>query len=88
LLPAKLKSEFSKRFLVTKQQYGLLKKLTSDDMHNIRNKQLVKWSKFLSLVLRHKPEAIGIALDAQGWTDVAVLLQKAQTAGVLLTRED
>ncbi len=31
-------------------------------------------SKFLSFVLRHKPESIGIALDAEGWTDVTTLL--------------
>lgn len=31
-------------------------------------------SKFLSLVLRHKPETIGIQLDEQGWVDVQVLL--------------
>lgn len=53
----------------------------------MHEKQLVKWSKFLSLVLRHKPEAIGITLDAQGWTDVDKLLQKAQAAGVPLTHE-
>lgn len=33
-------------------------------------------SKFLSLVLRHQPETIGIHLDAEGWTDVHTLLQQ------------
>jgi len=33
-------------------------------------------SKFLSLVLRHQPQLIGIELDAQGWVDVNVLLQQ------------
>ncbi len=32
-------------------------------------------SKFLSLVLRHKPETIGIKLDANGWADVAEILR-------------
>jgi putative RNA 2'-phosphotransferase len=59
-----------------------------NDMQSSREKQLVKWSKFLSLVLRHKPEVIGVTLDAQGWTDVARLLQKARAAGVPLTRDD
>ena len=27
-------------------------------------------SKFLSLILRHKPEVIGISLDEHGWADV------------------
>lgn len=33
-------------------------------------------SRFLSLVLRHQPELIGIELDAQGWTAVDVLLER------------
>lgn len=32
-------------------------------------------SKFLSLVLRHQPEAIGIELDESGWVRVEVLLK-------------
>jgi putative RNA 2'-phosphotransferase len=34
----------------------------------------VRISKLLSLVLRHKPEEIGIVLDSAGWVDVEVLL--------------
>jgi len=26
-------------------------------------------SKFISLILRHKPEVIGISLDEHGWAD-------------------
>lgn len=37
--------------------------------------QTIKQSKFLSLILRHEPGKIGIALDEQGWVDVDVLLQ-------------
>lgn len=33
-------------------------------------------SRFLSLVLRHKPEKLGISLDKEGWTDVKILLSK------------
>lgn len=43
-------------------------------------------SKFLSLVLRHAPERIGIVLDAQGWTSVDALITKANAGGVALTR--
>ena len=32
-------------------------------------------SKFLSLVLRHKPETIGLKLDANGWADVSEILR-------------
>lgn len=35
---------------------------------------VVKASKFLSLVLRHKPEEVGVTLDPHGWVDVDVLL--------------
>lgn len=43
-------------------------------------------SKFLSLVLRHQPEKIGISLDSAGWTDVEVLLAALAKAGRRLTR--
>ena len=31
-------------------------------------------SRFISLILRHKPETIGITLDEHGWTDTARLI--------------
>lgn len=34
-----------------------------------------KLSVFISLVLRHKPEAAGICLDEHGWADVDELLR-------------
>lgn len=38
-------------------------------------------SKFLSFVLRHRPQAIGITLDRAGWTDVAALLEALARGG-------
>ncbi len=35
-------------------------------------------SKFLSLLLRHKPETIGLTLDEQGWASVDELLSKLE----------
>lgn len=35
-----------------------------------------KTSKFLSLILRHKPETIGIRLTPEGWADTSLLLEK------------
>ncbi|MCH9671032.1 MAG: RNA 2'-phosphotransferase [Gammaproteobacteria bacterium] len=49
---------------------------------------LVRTSKFLSRVLRHKPGSIGIELDANGWTSVDVLLTQAAAAGRSLSRAD
>ncbi len=50
-------------------------------------RNLVKVSKFLSLVLRHKPGKIGLAVDDQGWVDIGELIDKAGANGVTLTRE-
>lgn len=44
-------------------------------------KELVKESRFLSLVLRHNPGAAGIELDRQGWVAVDVLLAALQARG-------
>ena len=38
------------------------------------DKQMRNTSKFLSLILRHKPEAVGIVLDEHGWADVRELI--------------
>ena len=47
----------------------------------MNQKQIIKTSKFLSLVLRHKPEVIGIELDEQGWVNVNELIDKANAKG-------
>lgn len=44
---------------------------------DIKNKNNYnKISKFISLVLRHSPEVIGISLDKNGWTDTEIFLKK------------
>jgi putative RNA 2'-phosphotransferase len=45
-------------------------------------------SKFLSLVLRHEPGAIGITLDQNGWVSVAELLHALATHDKPLARAD
>lgn len=49
--------------------------------------QLVKMSRFISMVLRHKPHTIGLALDAGGWASVDELISGAQRAHKPLTLE-
>ncbi|OXA94949.1 RNA 2'-phosphotransferase [Flavobacterium hercynium] len=44
-------------------------------------------SKFLSLVLRHSPEKIGLKLDENGWADVAELIAKCNKKGQKLNPE-
>ena len=39
------------------------------------NKNDVKLGKFLSLVLRHRPETAGVTLDEHGWAEVRALLR-------------
>ena len=38
-------------------------------------------SKFLSYILRHAPEHVGIALDAEGWVSIEELLVQCRQAG-------
>ena len=47
----------------------------------------VRLSRFMSLVLRHEPEAAGVALDAHGWAEVSALIAGARARGVPLTAE-
>jgi putative RNA 2'-phosphotransferase len=47
---------------------------------------LVPTSRFLSKVLRHAPESVGLRLDEAGWVDVDELLAAAQRAGQALDR--
>ena len=45
------------------------------------NKNLVKLSKFVSPVLRHQPEVIGLKLDENGWADVDRFSELAKQNG-------
>lgn len=47
-----------------------------------------KISKFLSLILRHKPEAVGVKLDENGWTDISTLLDRMNAAGTRIDRTE
>lgn len=53
----------------------------------MNTKQLVRVSKFLSLVLRHQPERIGLTLDNHGWADVEELITKSKQAGMKINSE-
>jgi len=51
-------------------------------------KNTVKQSKFLSLILRHQPEKIGLALDESGWASVSELLVKLTGHGFGMSLEE
>lgn len=44
-------------------------------------------SKFLSFVLRHEPQSIGLELDSNGWTALDELVRKSNAHGKQLSRE-
>jgi putative RNA 2'-phosphotransferase len=41
-----------------------------------------QFSKYISLILRHKPEVLGITLEATGWANVNEMLRKMQEKGM------
>jgi len=45
-------------------------------------------SKFLSLILRHSPQTIGLQLDGNGWADIEELLVKAADHGNPFSRTE
>ncbi|AVF37730.1 RNA 2'-phosphotransferase [Rahnella sikkimica] len=48
------------------------------------NNTLSETSKFLSYILRHKPAAIGLQLDTEGWADINSLIIGAAKEGRIL----
>lgn len=50
------------------------------------NKQLSVTSKFLSYVLRHEPQAIGLQLDSEGWANIESLIAGAAKSGINLNK--
>ncbi|MHA6897178.1 RNA 2'-phosphotransferase [Ralstonia pseudosolanacearum] len=54
---------------------------------NATNKQLDEVSKYLSYILRHKPEAIDLQLDIEGWADIESLISGSIKKGKSIDRE-
>lgn len=51
------------------------------------NKRLTKISKYLSFILRHEPQAIGMKLDAEGYLNIQDLVTNANASGKSITVE-
>jgi putative RNA 2'-phosphotransferase len=49
------------------------------------DKETIRASKFLSLILRHEPEQVGLILGEAGWVGVDELLQAVNRHGLALT---
>lgn len=54
----------------------------------MRIKEDMRVSKFISLVLRHKPEEIGLKLDEYGYIDISKLIKGINEKGYKVTIED
>lgn len=53
----------------------------------MNEKEKKEISKFLSLVLRHQPEVIGIYMDENGWVAVEELIEKCKSKKIHFDRE-
>ncbi len=58
------------------------------NLNEMKEKDRNKISRFLSLILRHSPESIGIQLDENGWVDVKELVEKSANSGSVFSYED
>ena len=54
----------------------------------MNEKRKTRISKFLSLVLRHKPETINLVLDENGWIDVEKLLIGCSETDIAFSKEE
>lgn len=54
----------------------------------MNEKQRTKISKFLSLILRHQPEAVGLTLEENGWVKVADLIDACAKHGRAFTLDE
>ena len=51
------------------------------------NRRLTRISKYLSFVLKHHPESIGLTLDGDRWAVVEDLVTKANESGKTVTSD-
>ena len=54
----------------------------------MNEKQERRLSKYLSLLLRHKPETLNLNMDKNGWVSVGELVEKINASGQTITQED
>jgi putative RNA 2'-phosphotransferase len=54
----------------------------------VDNQRRTRISKFMSLVLRHRPETAKLTLEPGGWVPIEALLTGAAAAGLAFTRDE
>ena len=57
------------------------------DNITMTEKQMLSCSKSISLILRHKPETIGLSLDTNGWADVNAMISGINKAGYAVSMD-
>src|ERR1044071_3841799 len=60
--------------------------MKGEEFH-MNDKETIQTSKFLSLILRHEPERVGLKLGEGGWVRVDELLRAVNQNGKALTLE-
>ena len=50
-------------------------------MNMLNKSEIIKLSRFISLILRHKPETIHVDMDGNGWVNVNDLISGIQRHG-------
>ncbi len=58
----------------------------NENIPELSDPKITHISKFLSQILRHRPEKIDLQLDEQGWANVDELLEKSITKGMYFDR--
>ena len=54
----------------------------------MNEKKIISTSKFMSRILRHQPELVGITLDENGWADTNTLITGMNEANLKVTLGD
>jgi len=67
--------------------FSLFSAVKNKSVSILSEKETTRISKFLSLVLRHKPQAIGLQLNENGWADVEELINKMNEHHISITRD-
>lgn len=66
---------------VTIQEVNKMQETKRQFKPETEERRLERLSKFISMILRHKPEVIGITLDEHGWADVDELIKGINETG-------
>jgi len=70
-----------------KIRFPLIRMMTEKRI-GMNDKDKIAVSRFMSLILRHQPQRIGLTLDPHGWADTDSLIEGINNAGYNISLED